>query len=368
MTENVDCVIIGAGVVGLACGAALAAAGHEVLVLEAAKCIGGETSSRNSEVIHAGIYYDAGSLKARLCRSGRDRLYAYCADRSIPHRRLGKLIVAESKAQEAKLRDIDAAAQANSVHNLEWISANDIAQMEPLIQGHAALFSPSTGIVDSHALMLALEGDLSTMGGMVVLAAPVVGGAVNDRGLVLRIGGNEPMTLHARTVINAAGLKAQSVALSISGVPAATIPPLHYAIGHYYRMGGRTPFSHLVYPVPEDGGLGVHLTLDLGGQAKFGPDVRWIDTVDYAFDDSQREAFVAAIRRYYPALDAERLTADYTGIRPKLSGPGMPAADFRVDDVRVHGVTGLINLFGIESPGLTASLAIGDLVASLVKR
>ncbi|GEO01623.1 hypothetical protein NSE01_34550 [Novosphingobium sediminis] len=368
MSERVDCVVIGAGVVGLACAAALAAAGREVLVLEKAALIGSETSSRNSEVIHAGIYYPPGSLKARLCRAGKARLYAYCAARGVPHRQLGKIIVAASAAQEDRLAAIRANAAANEVTDLEWLSAADIARLEPEVRGHRALFSPSTGIVDSHALMLALEGDLGTNGGMVVLGAEVDGGRCEADGIHLAIGGAEPMDLVARTVINCAGLHAPALAARLSGLPSQHVPQAFYAKGHYFRLSGRAPFVHLVYPVPEAGGLGIHLTLDLGGQAKFGPDVMWIDAPDYSFDASRLERFVAAIRTYYPGLDAEKLHPDYTGIRPKIVGPGVPDADFRIEDVRVHGVPGLVNLFGIESPGLTASLAIADLVAGLVTR
>ncbi len=368
MSADVECVVVGAGVVGLAIGAALAAAGREVIVLESAKLIGSETSSRNSEVIHAGLYYSHGSLKARLCRAGRDRLYDYCFQRGIPHRRLGKLIVAESAAQECRLDEIEAAALANGVADLERLSATDIGRLEPDIVGRSALYSPSTGIVDSHALMIALEGELTTHGGMVVLGSTVESGTVRDDAIALDIGGDEPMAIEARTVVNAAGLRAQELARAIMGVPSSAIPATYYAIGHYYRMSGRAPFHHLIYPVPEDGGLGIHLTLDMGGQAKFGPDVRWIDTIDYRFDDSRRDEFAASIRRYFPGLEFDRLSPDYTGIRPKLVGPGMPPADFRIDDASVHGVAGLINLFGIESPGLTSSLAIAEHVEALVRR
>lgn len=366
MTERVDCVVIGAGVVGLACAARLAEAGREVLVLEAEALIGSGTSSRNSEVIHAGIYYTPGSLKARLCRVGRDRLYAYCTVRGVPHARLGKLVVASSASQRPKLDHIAQVAAASDVRDLYWLDAAAVADMEPTITAHAALFSPSTGIVDSHALMLALEGDLSTYGGMVVLHAPVSGGKVLQDGILLNIATPEPMQLHARTVVNSGGLHAQDIARAIKGIPATAIPQEYRAIGHYYRMSGAAPARHLIYPVPEDGGLGVHLTLDMGGQAKFGPDVRWINDLSYTFDDSRKADFMAAIAQYYPDIDPERLSPDYTGIRPKLSGPGMPAADFRIDGQAVHGVPGLINLFGIESPGLTASLAIADEVASLL--
>ncbi len=368
MSERVDCVVIGAGVVGLACGAVLAAAGREVLVLERAGLIGSETSSRNSEVIHAGIYYPPGTLKARLCREGKARLYAYCAERGVPHRRLGKIIVAAGPAQVGRLEAIRANAFANDVADLEWLSAAAIARLEPEVMGHRALFSPSTGIIDSHALMLALESDLATHGGMVVLGAEVAGGACTADGIMLRVGGAEPMELQARTVVNCAGLHAPALAARLDGLAPQHVPQAWFAKGHYFRLSGRAPFAHLVYPVPEQGGLGIHLTLDMGGQAKFGPDVSWTETADYSFDESRLGRFVEAIRTYYPALDAERLHADYTGIRPKIAGPGMPDADFRIDDAGVHGLPGLVNLFGIESPGLTASLAIADEVAARLRR
>ena len=366
MVEPVDCVVIGAGVVGLAAAAALAGAGREVLVLEATAQIGSETSSRNSEVIHAGIYYPQGSLKARLCREGKDALYAFCAARGVPHSRLGKLIVAADESQCERLTAIEAAARANEVSDLAWLDAAEIRRLEPEIVGHRGLFSPSTGIVDSHSLMVALEGELSSLGGMVVLRAPVTRGRASEGTIALSIGGDEPIEIVARSVVNAAGLGAQAVASAIVGVPATAIPPRHLAIGHYFRMTGRAPFRHLVYPVPVPGGLGIHLTLDLGGQAKFGPDIRWIDSLDYGFDESLLPSFADSIRRYYPALDEARLHPDYTGIRPKIAAEGQANADFRIDDASVHGVEGLVNLFGIESPGLTACLAIGQHVARLL--
>lgn len=368
MTERVDCVVIGAGVVGLACGAALAASGREVLVLEQAGLIGSETSSRNSEVIHAGIYYRPNSLKARFCREGKQRLYDYCAARGVPHQRLGKIIVAASEAQVQRLDAIWQNAHANAVTDLEWLSGSNVTRLEPAIAGYRALLSPSTGIVDSHALMLALEGDLASHGGMVVLGAAVDGGVCHADGITLTIGGEEPMELHARTVINSAGLHAPGLAARFAGLAQQHVPTAHFAKGHYYRMTGRAPFRHLIYPVPEPGGLGVHLTLDLGGQAKFGPDVCWIDTIDYAFDESRRDRFITAIRSYYPGLDATQIQPDYAGIRPKLAGAEAPDADFRIEGETVHGVPGLVNLFGIESPGLTSCLTIGDYVAGLVTR
>lgn len=357
MTESVEAVVVGAGVVGLAVARALALAGREVIVLERNGAIGEETSSRNSEVIHAGIYYAPGSLKARLCRQGKEMLYAYCAERGIAHKRCGKLIVAAHEGQISTLETLRANAAANDVTDLRWLSPADIQNLEPNIRVVRALFSPSTGIVDSHGLMLNLQGDLENHGGMVALHAPVQSIRTTEDGFLLSTGGAEPMTLSARLVVNAAGLGAQALAASMQGV---SPPPLVLAIGHYYSLSGKSPFHHLVYPVPEDGGIGVHVTLDLAGQARFGPDVRWIDQVNYAFDDSRREAFIAAIRQYYPNLDEGRLQPAYTGIRPKLTGPGQPAADFHIDGPERHGVTGLVHLFGIESPGLTSSLAIAE--------
>lgn len=368
MSEPVDCVVVGAGVVGLACGAAMAAAGREVLVLEKESLIGSETSSRNSEVIHAGIYYRPKSLKARLCREGKERLYAYCLDRGVPHKRLGKIIVATSEDQIGKLEAIHANATANDVTDLAWLSSSDVCSLEPALTCSSALYSPSTGIIDSHSFMQALEGDLSTHGGMVVLNAPVLRGTADNAGITLAIGGDEPMVLRARTVINCSGLHAPKFAANMTGLDQSHVPQAHYAKGHYYRMSGKAPFSHLIYPVPEDGGLGVHLTLDLGGQAKFGPDVRWISEIDYAFDDSRRDEFIAAVRSYYPSLDRDQFQPDYTGIRPKLAGPGSGEQDFRIEGEAVHGIPGLVNLFGIESPGLTASLAIADYVMDVLRR
>lgn len=367
MSEEVDCVVVGAGVVGLACGAALAAAGREVLVLEKEGLIGSGTSSRNSEVIHAGIYYRPNSLKARLCREGKERLYGYCSARGIPHKRLGKIIVATGEDQIGKLEAINRNALANGVTDLAWLSGTDVHTLEPAVSCTAALHSPSTGIIDSHAYMQALEGDLVNRGGMVVLNAPVVAGTVADDAILLSVGGAEPLQLRARTVINCSGLHAPGFAARLSGLSQDHVPTAHYAKGHYYRMSGQAPFGHLIYPVPEEGGLGVHLTLDLDGQAKFGPDVRWISGVDYTFDDSRRNDFIAAIRSYFPALDPDRIHPDYTGIRPKLGGPGTGDQDFRIEGRAVHGVSGLVNLFGIESPGLTASLAIGDYVEALLR-
>ncbi|RMF08723.1 MAG: NAD(P)/FAD-dependent oxidoreductase [Alphaproteobacteria bacterium] len=360
--EKVECVVIGAGVIGLAVARALALRGREVIVLERAAAFGTETSSRNSEVIHAGIYYPPGSLKARTCIRGKKQLYEYAEARGIGYSRVGKVIVATSEGQRDRITEIQRRAEAAGVHDLKPLSRADIQTLEPEVEGVAGLFSPSTGIIDSHALMLHLLGDLESAGGTLALNTAVVGGHIGQQGIVIEtcgvVGGPDRTRLEARLVVNAAGLWAQDVAAML-GTP-GPIPRRHLAIGHYYALSGRSPFSHLVYPVPEPGGLGVHVTLDLAGQARFGPDVRWIAEVDYRFDDSRRSAFVDAIRRYYPSLDPSRLAPGYTGIRPKLAGPDQGFSDFRIDGPGAHGVAGLVNLYGIESPGLTAALAVAD--------
>ena len=366
MTESVDCVVIGAGVVGLAVARALALAGHEVLVLEKERWIGSETSSRNSEVIHAGIYYPKGSLKAQLCLAGKHKLYAYCAERGIAHRRLGKLIVACSEAEIAILDGVRQRAAANGVGDLRWLGSNELRTLEPELAAIGAYVSPSTGIIDSHGLMLAYEADLEAAGGMVVLRAPVLSGHVEARGFTLEIGGAEPMRLACRLLINSAGIRAPSLARRIAGIPAASIPRDYFCRGVYFTLAGRSPFRHLIYPVPEAAGLGVHLTLDLAGQARFGPDVEWIDGIDYTVDPRRGERFYAAIRTYWPALRDGALQPGYAGIRPKISGPKEPAADFLLQGPAEHGIAGLVNLYGIESPGLTASLAIAERVLSLL--
>ncbi|OIR00913.1 L-2-hydroxyglutarate oxidase LhgO [mine drainage metagenome] len=358
--EKIDCVVIGAGVVGLAAARRLANAGREVLILEAAERIGTGISARNSEVLHAGLYYPEGSLKARLCLLGRELLHAYCEARAIPHRRCGKLVVASDQARCAELEAIAARARRNGVAGVEILSRAQARALEPELQCAAALHSPATGIVDSHALMLSLLGDAQAAGALLAVNSPVTGGTVTADGIVLTIGGGEPMELLAGSVINCAGLAAQALARSLCGLPAETVPPLHYAKGNYYALSGRAPFTRLIYPLPQPGGLGVHLTLDLAGGARFGPDVEWIETLDYRVDPTRADAFAAEIRRYWPALPEGALNPDYAGIRPKLHGPGQPAQDFAVHGPRRHGVTGLVCLYGIESPGLTASLALAD--------
>src|SRR5229473_4767776 len=366
MAEAVECVVVGAGVVGLAVARALARAGIEVMVLEREYGIGFETSSRNSEVIHAGIYYPKGSLKARACVAGREMLYAYCAERGVPHKRLGKLIVACEESELALLDGIRARAAANGVGDLEYIGANELRRVEPALAAIGGLVSPSTGIIDSHALMLAYQGDAEAAGAMVVFRAPVEGGTVTGDGFELVVGGAEPMQLACRMLVNSAGLYAPALARRIEGIPPASIPRDYLCRGVYFTLSGRAPFSHLIYPVPEKAGLGVHLTLDLAGQARFGPDVEWIDRVDYAVDPRRGDAFYAAVRRYWPGLRNGTLQPGYAGIRPKISGPSEPAADFVVQGPDTHGVPGLVNLYGIESPGLTASLPIADQVCALL--
>ncbi|WP_371345302.1 NAD(P)/FAD-dependent oxidoreductase [Ancylobacter sp. IITR112] len=365
LEENaVDCVVAGAGVVGLAIARALALKGRDVLVLEATGLVGSDTSARNSEVIHAGIYYAPGTLKARLCVEGRAALYAYCAERGIAHRRSGKLIVASSAVEIDKLAAIDAHARACGVTDLQPLTGAEARALEPALHAEAALLSPSTGIIDSHALMLALRGDLEDAGGMIAFNAPILAGEVSAKGIALTVGGAEPMRLSCASFINAAGHGAVPLARALTGLPAETIPPAYFCKGSYFTLSGRAPFTRLIYPVPEQAGLGVHLTLDLGGQARFGPDTEWIDTPDYTVDAARGDAFYAAIRRYWPALPDGALNPGYAGIRPKIVPAGAPAADFRIDGPEAHGVPGLVQLFGIESPGLTASLAIADLVAA----
>jgi L-2-hydroxyglutarate oxidase LhgO len=363
--ERVDCVVIGAGVVGLAVARALALAGREVIMLEAAGAIGTETSSRNSEVIHAGIYYPPGSAKSAMCVRGRQLLYRYCEEHGVAHRRCGKLIVATSAQQIATLHRIQTQAAANGVTDLRLLSADEARAMEPALRCVAALHSPSTGIIDSHGLMLAYQGEAEDGGAMLALHSPVEGGEIEAGGIVLDVGGAEPMRICARSVVNSAGLMAQRVAASLRGFPPAKVPPCHYAKGNYYSLAARSPFTRLIYPVPEAAGLGVHLTLDLAGQTRFGPDVEWIEEIDYDVDLRRADGFYRAIRDYWPGLRDGQLVPGYAGIRPKLDGPGKPASDFLIQGPAEHGVQGLVNLFGIESPGLTASLALAEHVVQI---
>ena len=358
--DEVEAVVIGAGVIGLAAARALALAGHEVIVLERAYTIGFETSSRNSEVIHGGLYYPKGSLKARSCVEGRERLYAYCQEHGVPHARLGKLIVATSEEEIPGVEKIDASARVNGVDNLEWLSASEAQRMEPELHCVAALLSRSTGIIDSHALMLAYQGEAEEAGAFVAFRAPVLGGHVRGDGFELSVGGDDPTAIRCRYLVNAAGLYAPAVARSIEGVPRESIPPAYFCRGVYFTLSGKTPFRRLIYPVPVPGGLGVHITLDLAGQARFGPDVEWIETVDYSVDPRRGDKFYDAVRRYWPGLRDGALQPGYAGIRPKISGPDEPAADFVVQGPAAHRIPGLVNLYGIESPGLTSSLPLAD--------
>jgi L-2-hydroxyglutarate oxidase LhgO len=361
--DEVECVVVGAGVIGLAIARALAIAGRDVVVLERAPTIGFETSSRNSEVIHSGIYYPKGSLKATTCVEGRRQLYAYCREHGVAHAQIGKIIVASDEAELPALERIAAAARANGVDDVEWLSATQAKRLEPELRCVAALWSPSTGIIDSHGLMLALQGEAESAGAIIVLRTPIVAGRVGPDGFELATGGDDPAALRCRHLVNAAGLLAPTLAGVIDGVPPETIPPAYFCRGVYFTLSGKTPFRHLVYPVPPPGGLGVHITLDLAGQARFGPDVEWVSSIDYRVDPMRAAAFYAAVRRYWPGLRDGALRPGYAGIRPKISGPGEPAADFVVQGPGRHGVPGLVNLYGIESPGLTASLALADEVA-----
>ena len=380
--EQVETLVIGAGVVGLAVARALALAGREVMVIEKECAIGQGVSSRNSEVIHGGLYYPTGSLKAQLCVRGKELLYAYLQERGLPYQRCGKLIVATDASQLPKLAAIEAQAAANGVP-VQRLSREQARVLEPQLECIAALHSPSTGIVSSHDLMTSLQGDLENAGGMVVLATEVQSMAffeanrsfplvISARSATDSGADEEPMRLACQHVINAAGLYAPLLARRTQGLNPATIAQDHYAKGNYYALAGKAPFKHLIYPVPEAAGLGVHLTLDLGGQAKFGPDVQWLQGItdpahiDYSVDPCRADAFYAEVRKYWPALKDGQLTPSYSGVRPKISGPSEAAADFCIQGADVHGLQGLVNLYGIESPGLTSCLAIGEYVADML--
>lgn len=361
--ETVDTVVIGAGVIGLAVARQLALAGREVLILEALERFGTQTSARNSEVIHAGLYYPTGSLKARLCVRGKELLYRYCAERGVAHRRIGKVLVACDEAELPALAGYARRSAANGVP-LQPLTAAEVRRLEPAVRAVAGLYSESTGILDSHGLMLALLGDAERAGATLVTHTPAVAGRIGPAGIVLRTGGDESFELRCRRLVNAAGLSAQALARRFAGLPTECIPPAFYAKGHYFTLSGRPPFRHLVYPMPDHAGLGIHVTLDLGGQCKFGPDVSgWPATPNYEFEPGLQDQFYRAIRRYYPDLPDGALQPGYTGIRPKVTGPTEAAGDFMIQGPSVHGVAGLVNLFGIESPGLTAVLAIAQRVA-----
>jgi L-2-hydroxyglutarate oxidase LhgO len=368
MSDRADCLIIGAGVVGLAIGRELAESGREVIVLERNPGIGEETSSRNSEVIHAGLYYPTASLKARLCVSGKSLLYDYCARKQIPHRRSGKLIIATDETQLDRLTALADQAKNNGVLDIERIDATELRRREPNVRGIAALWSPSTGIIDSHALMLALAGDLEARDGVIATHTAVRSIAVADDSILLQAqSGDDSIELTATTVINAAGLDAVQLARNCTGISTDNLPDAYLAKGNYFVYEGTSPFETLVYPLPVDGGLGIHATLDLAGRVRFGPDVQWIDEIDYSVDATRRDAFAESIRHYWPAVDAEALVPGYAGIRPKLSGPGAPPADFRIDLAATGNARQLVHLLGIESPGLTAALAIAKEVRTEIE-
>lgn len=366
MSERVDVVVIGAGVVGLAVARALALTGREVLVLEKNEGFGEETSSRNSEVIHAGIYYRTGGLRARLCVAGKPMLYDYCTERQVDHLNCEKLIVAHGPETAAHLEALREKSAANGVHDLVAISGEEAARMEPGLRCDSALLSPSTGIVDSHQLMLALIGDLEQAGGMVVTRAPVVSGAVVDDGLALEIGGASPVALRARLVVNSAGLWSDRVARTIDGLPAGSVPSLYYGKGQYFSYAGAAPFSRLIYPLPGADSLGAHYTRDLAGRARLGPDISYVaSNTDYAVDPDRRAFFASSVQSFWPDLDPERLSPGYAGIRPKSAGPG-EEGDFIIKGPRDHGVSGYVGLYAMESPALTSCLAIGEFVRALV--
>ncbi|MEX8520567.1 MAG: NAD(P)/FAD-dependent oxidoreductase [Leptothrix sp. (in: b-proteobacteria)] len=379
--ERIDCAVRGAGGGGRAGARARARAGREVIVLEAADAFGTATSARNSEVIHAGLYYPSGSLKAQLCVQGRALLYDFCARHQVAHRRIGKLLVATDPAQHAKLAALQAQARANGVHDLQWLDAAQAAALEPALRCTAALLSPSTGIIDSHGLMLALLADAEAHGALLALRTAVQGGRATPQGIELRIAtADGEMTVRARSVINAAGLWAPALARRL-GLPVDALPLARFCKGNYFACSGKAAFSRLIYPLPDAAGLGVHVTLDLAGQMRFGPDTEWIepaapgaadafppaDALDYRVEPQRVAGMADAIRRYWPGLPDEALAPAYAGVRPKISGALEAAADFRIDGPAQHGVAGLVNLFGIESPGLTASLAIAERVAAQVQ-
>jgi L-2-hydroxyglutarate oxidase LhgO len=360
-----DAVVVGAGVVGLAIGRALALAGQSVVVLEKERAIGQGVSSRNSEVIHAGLYYPTGSLRARLCVAGRRRLYPFLESRGVAHRRLGKLVVASDDSDLARLEAVAAQARLNGVEDLETLTGDQARALEPALRARAALLSPQTGVVDSHGYMLALRGEIEDHGGVVAVAAPFIGAEpLAGGGFAVRVGGAEPARLLCGQLVIAAGLGAQSAAAAVEGYPADQIPALHYGKGMYFALDAPAPFQRLVYPPPVPGALGVHYTLDLGGRARFGPDLSFVAAEDYSVDPNRRDGFAAQIRRFWPGLPDDALRPDYAGVRPKLHGPGEPQPDFRIDDAARHGLEGLVALFGIESPGLTSALAIADEVAA----
>ncbi len=366
MAEKADCIVIGAGVVGLAVARELGLRGREVIVLEAAPAVGTQTSSRNSGVIHAGIPYPIGSLKARLCIRGKELLYRYCPEHGVGHRRLGKLIVAVEESEIENLHALKDRAAANGMHDLEFLDRARALAMEPALRCVAALHSPSTGIIDVHDLMLAFRGDAEEHGAAIAFNSPVAGGRAGENGIELRIGGASPVAISCNVLINSAGLEAQTVASKIEGIALKTIPQRLLAKGNYFVLSGKPPFNRLIYPVPGRFGLGIHLILDMGGQTHLGPDVEWVDEIDYGVDESRAGDIYAAVRRFWPELTDGALKPGYAGIRPKLARASSSDTDFVIQGPDAHGVPGLVNLYGIESPGLTSSMAIAEEVAAIL--
>ncbi len=360
MVDRAECVVIGAGVVGLAIARALALCGREVAVLEKAAQIGTETSSRNSEVIHAGIYYATGSLKARLCVEGKELLYRYLAEHGVHHRRVGKLIAATDPEQVPALERLKKKGEENGVMDLEWLDAGAAKALEPELRCFAALLSPSSGTLDSHGLMLACQGEAEDHGAVIAFNSPVVAGWIERDGFLLEVGGQHPTQLACDLLINSAGLWAQEVARTVEGIPPEAIPPRHLAKGSYFTLSGKPPFKRLIYPAPEVkfASLGLHATVDLAGQVRFGPDLEWVDKIDYDVDPRRADIFYETVRRYYPGLKDGSLQPGYAGVRPKLQKPGGAPEDFLIQGPALHGIPNLVNLYGIESPGLTSSLAI----------
>lgn len=368
MDFDFDAVVVGAGVVGLACARALSTAGCSTLIIERHSSFGTETSSRNSEVIHAGLYYPKNSLKAKLCVEGKQLLYEFCEYHHVDHKQTGKLIIASSESQISKLEDIQRRAKENSVDDLHLLSKAEVAAIEPAVSCVRGLLSPSTGIVDSHGLMLALLGDAERRGAIASFRSNVSQISRHAGGFAIAVDGDEATIVTTRYLVNAAGLSAAAVAATIEGLDKLHIPPLYLAKGTYFSFAGNAPFSRLVYPVPEPGGLGVHFTIDLSGQGRFGPDVEWVDEVNYEVDPRRSDRFYESIRKYWPNLPDGTLSPTFSGIRPKLSPAGSPDSDFLIQTSEMHGIAGLVNLFGIESPGLTGSLAIAEYTAEKLTR
>jgi L-2-hydroxyglutarate oxidase LhgO len=362
---DIDVLIIGAGCVGLAVGRAFAMAGRSVIVAERHAGFGEETSSRNSEVIHAGLYYPPGTLKAKACVEGQRALYAYCAARNIRADKMGKLIVATNEDEVARLAPLMEWGQANGVGGLAWLDSGDIARLEPEVRAVQALWSPESGLFDSHSYMLALLGEIEDAGGALVRKTPFEGATPIPGGFEVRLGGAEPTTIKTSILVLSAGLNTPAVAAAVEGLPSAQIPPVRFAKGSYFKHSGKAPFRHLIYPAPGGGGHGIHVTPEQDGSCRFGPDFEMVESLDYRVDPARRDMFAHSIQRYWPKLNPERLQTDYSGIRPKIGADPSKFCDFRIDGPAQHGLEGLYGLYGIDSPGLTSSLSLGNTVCAL---